>query len=248
MRENYENCLAITLKWEGGDVNHPADPGGKTRWGITQGTYDEWRRKKGYRKQSVFQMTKNEMLAIYKANYWDAVKGDTLAFGVDLATWDYGVNSGPSRARKALLKVAGGSHVTTVKRLCASRMSLVRGLSTWRVFGKGWSRRIADIEARAVKMAASNASSTKVILQGEARRAEEKAKDQKSVGKTTTIAGGGSGGAGAVSYEWDQVVSSVLMIGLAAGLVALGVYLVWKSRHNKERAKAYRRVAEEPTQ
>ncbi len=45
--DNFERCLAITLKWEGGYSNHPDDPGGPTMRGIIQREYDAWRRKHG---------------------------------------------------------------------------------------------------------------------------------------------------------------------------------------------------------
>ena len=43
--DNFERCLAITLKWEGGYSNHPDDPGGPTMRGIIQREYDAWRKK-----------------------------------------------------------------------------------------------------------------------------------------------------------------------------------------------------------
>lgn len=251
MKDNYETCLAITLKWEGGDVDHPADPGGKTRWGITQGTYDDYRKRRGLPKQSVFKMTRAEMLDIYKSNYWDAVKGDTLAYGVDLATWDFGVNSGPARARKYLMQVIGGPDEETVKKLCAKRLSFVRGLATWKVFGRGWANRIADIEARGVKMAlqarpVTSAQAVESKLKAEAVQAEKA-----SVRETTTATAAGTSGAvsggGAVAADpsiMDQLAGAVAF-GVAALLFALMVYCIVKSRHHKARAEAYKRVAAE---
>lgn len=247
MRWNYENCLAITLKWEGGDVNHPADPGGKTRWGITQATYNHWRKSKGKRTRSVFLMTRDEMLAIYKKNYWDVVNGDNLAPGVDLAVYDFGVNSGPARAKRYLRSVLGGTDWDTVKRLCAKRMSFVRGLKTWKVFGRGWSRRIADIEARGVKMALSNSKSIpklseKSILAAEVEKANAAAKKEQVKG-----AGGvGVGGAGTQladpSFDW----TTLTVFGLCALVIGAGVIFFLKARHQRHRAEAYRTVLNNP--
>ena len=50
---NFERCLAVTLKWEGGYSNHPDDPGGPTMQGIIQREYDAWRRKQGKRPRPV---------------------------------------------------------------------------------------------------------------------------------------------------------------------------------------------------
>lgn len=247
MKDNYETCQAITLKWEGGDVNHPDDPGGKTRWGITQARYDQYRVSKHLAKKSVFTMVKSEMLEIYKTGYWDAVNGDTLDYGVDLATWDYGVNSGPARAKKDLLSVVGGSAVDTIKRLCAKRMSFVRGLTIWKTFGKGWSNRIADIEAKGVAMAVKASASSKLeahkAVVDEAGLAiaasEKKVNTAKNAGAAAAVSG--TGGA---TVPVDQLVSSGLLI---LGIIAVGVlaYFYLKARHDKNRAQAYLNAAEE---
>jgi lysozyme family protein len=247
MRDNYEACLAITLKLEGGDVNHPADPGGKTRWGITQATYDAWRASQRLAKRSVFEMRRDEMLAIYKANYWNTVGGDDLKAGVDLATWDYGVNSGPSRALKALRSLPTTlSPVDTIKRLCAQRMGFVQGLKTWKTFGKGWSRRVATIEANGVKMAAAVTlpkSSQEIVLKTEADKALDKSKSQSGTAKTS--AGGTIGASGAeASLDVDKWVSFGLL-GLIVVGVAVAIYFHRKAKHNKERAAAYAAVAQE---
>jgi len=41
---NFEKCHAVTAKWEGGWSDHPADPGGKTMYGITEAVYHAWLR------------------------------------------------------------------------------------------------------------------------------------------------------------------------------------------------------------
>ena len=39
---NYEVCLERLLQHEGGYVNHPDDPGGRTNKGITQRVYERY--------------------------------------------------------------------------------------------------------------------------------------------------------------------------------------------------------------
>jgi lysozyme family protein len=241
VKSNYENCLAITLKWEGGDVNNPADPGGKTRWGVTQATYNAFRKSHHLAAKSVFTMEKPEMLAIYKENYWDAVGGDSLSVGLDLATWDFGVNSGPGRAKSALAAVRGkgdGTMVNLIQRLCAKRMSFVRGLSTFKTFGKGWSRRVADIEARAVKMtltAQTPVGSVKPALQAEANKAASQAASSQN-----KAAGSGAGALFATPGAGHWIGLALLAVALAAG-----AYFIWRAAHNQERARAYAQVASE---
>lgn len=245
MRDNYEACLAITLKWEGGDVDHPADPGGKTRWGVTQAVYSAWRKAHGKASASVFSMTKPEMLAIYKENYWDAVKGDNLAYGVDLATWDFGVNSGPARARNILLTSIGGTDIQTIQKICAKRLSFVQGLKIWKTFGKGWSRRIADIEARAVKMAAprdATKASVHSILTIEATKAAESAKSAVAKAKITGGAAGASGVSASIP-DMDQIVA-LSLLGIAAVAIIILIFYARNGQHDVNRAEAYKKASE----
>lgn len=244
MKDNYEACLAITLKWEGGDVNHPDDPGGKTRWGVTQARYDDYRHSKRLPPRTVFSMTKPEMLDIYKTGYWDAVKGDTLAYGVDLATWDFGVNSGPARAKSTLLASVGGTDIQTIQKICKKRLSFVRGLKIWKTFSKGWSRRVADIEARAVKMSASKlpTQSVKSILKSEGQKAADKALTTTKNARNT--AGGAIASGTASAMPTDQVLSLTLL-GIGACALVFVLYLIIKAQKDKDRAEAYAKVAAE---
>jgi lysozyme family protein len=187
-------------------------------------------------------MTKNEMLAIYKANYWDAVSGDTLAVGVDLVTWDFGVNSGPARAKKTLLSAIGGDAVQTIQKLSAKRLSFLKGLTTFKTFGKGWSSRVADVEARAVKMAMAGSPTIKSELMIEGLKAEGSSQKKANVTKATGSASAAS--AAGATGNVDQYLAWGLL-GLVAVGIGVAVYFAWKARHDKERAEAYARVAGE---
>lgn len=159
MKANFKKCLEPVLVWEGGYVNHPKDPGGPTNKGITQRVYDAYRTNQGKPKQSVKFLTRPELEAIYKKQYWDLMQGDLLPIGVDLAVFDYAVNSGTGRSAKALQKVLGTKQdgqigQMTLKRIeeispdilataiCEERLRFVKSLRTWSTFGKGWQRRI----------------------------------------------------------------------------------------------------------
>ena len=43
-----------------------------------------------------------EVAAIYRAEYWNAIRGDDLPPGLDLVAFDAAVNSGPSRGARWL--------------------------------------------------------------------------------------------------------------------------------------------------
>ncbi len=154
MRENFDECLKETLKWEGGYSDHPEDPGGKTNFGVTWERYDEYREDKGLAKRSVKRITYDEVQEIYKKYYWDAVNGDERPSGVDLVIFDFGVNSGPSRARKyaGLVAKAGLNDPQFITAYCDARLRFLQGLSTWKTFGKGWGRRVEGIRDKALDM------------------------------------------------------------------------------------------------
>ena len=172
MKDNFLNALKQVLVYEGGYVNNPNDPGGATNKGVTQAVYNQWRLSHGEAKQSVKFLASQEVQAIYKNNYWDKIKGDQLADGVDLATFDLAVNSGVNRAIKMLQKVSGVADdgiigpatiaaankdpVKTVKALCDARLAFLESLSTWRFFGKGWANRVASVEKLSTAMASKD--------------------------------------------------------------------------------------------
>jgi lysozyme family protein len=159
VRENYAQALKQVLKYEGGYVDHPKDPGGPTNKGITQAVYDDWRKSQNLATKSVRSISDSEVAAIYKNLYWDRISGDLLPSGVDFAVFDYAVNSGVSRAAKMLQSVVGVTQdgvigpatIQATKTYVAMsitnrRLAFMQSLSIWSTFGKGWSARIADVK------------------------------------------------------------------------------------------------------
>lgn len=137
---NYPECLAFTLRYEGGYVNNPRDPGGPTNMGITQATLSH---ELGRRATilDVRNLSKETAARIYQKKYWNLVDGDHLESGVDLLAFDIAVNSGPGRATAWLAACAHLSGVPRIKWLDQRRRSFWRSLRTWRFFGRGWSAR-----------------------------------------------------------------------------------------------------------
>ena len=161
MKENYAQALKQVLKYEGGYVDHPKDPGGPTNKGVTQAVYDNWRKLQNLPTQSVRAIAVSEVAAIYKNLYWDRISGDSLPAGVDFAVFDFAVNSGVSRAAKTLQAVVGVTQdgmigpatIEATKTYVAMsitnrRLAFMQSLSIWSTFGKGWSARIADVKAQ----------------------------------------------------------------------------------------------------
>ena len=165
MKENYPQALKQVLKYEGGYVDHPKDPGGPTNKGVTQAVYDNWRKSQNLSTQSVRAIADSEVAAIYKNLYWDRISGDLLPSGVDFAVFDFAVNSGVSRAAKTLQAVVGVTQdgvigpatIQATKTYIAmtvtnKRLAFMQSLSIWSTFGKGWSARIADVKAQILSL------------------------------------------------------------------------------------------------
>ena len=107
---SYTTALDFVLAREGGKVDDPADRGGRTAYGITQRVYDHWRAGLNLDGADVWEITQEEVAAIYRANYWDAVRGDEVCATdprLALALFDCAVNSGPGRAVKQLQTALG---------------------------------------------------------------------------------------------------------------------------------------------
>lgn len=171
MNANFARSLASALRHEGGYSNHPDDKGGPTNLGITMATFRKWVKKDGT-VADLKAMTREQAAKCYRAVYWNAVKGDDLPPGIDYAVFDYAVNSGPSRAVKALQGILGvaadgvvgpvtlaaaqaADPIKTIQALCDQRMAFLRNLSNWPTFGKGWTSRVDDVRLDAVQLTAA---------------------------------------------------------------------------------------------
>ena len=260
-RENFNRSLDVTLGYEGGYVNHPKDPGGATNKGVTLATLRRW--KPGASVADLKAISTDMLRRIYRDGYWDEVNGDTLAAGVDLAVFDYAVNSGPAAALKSLRAVIGGTPSQTVKKLCARRLTIYRTFRHWKDFGNGWTRRVVAIEAKGVAwaLAALPSISTqegKTTLR-ETGEAAGKQAEREAVqgGGAVVVTGGGAvvtaptaptGPAPVDQVPIDQVTDPTaawIVFGtvLAVGIVAV-VILLRRAAINNQRAEAYAAEAE----
>jgi lysozyme family protein len=163
MKENWDEALKHVLRYEGGYVNHPSDPGGMTNLGVTKRVWEEWIGRPAT-EQDMRSLTPELVSPLYKKRYWDAVRGDDLPSGVDLCVFDCAVNAGPGRASKFLQQVVGvtvdgqiGPKTiaavtskpadTVIEAFCDLREAHFKSLSTFPTFGKGWMRRLNSVES-----------------------------------------------------------------------------------------------------
>lgn len=249
MRDNFTPSLDFSLAWEGGYVNHPKDPGGHTYRGVTLATLRRYQ--PGATVADLQRLSPTMIERIYRDGYWDKAGCDTLAPGVDGATFDYAITSGPSAARKSLMAVVGGPHHETVKMLCKRRVSIYQTFAHWKTFGKGWTRRVTAGEALWVSwaLAASvDAPHVESGLADESAKAGKTAKAQGNGGVATAVSGGGTGGGGKVLVDQGDALAGWLVAGGALALIAVAALLLWRAHLNRQRERAYafeaRRVAE----
>lgn len=95
----FHAALDFSLKWEGGYVNHPNDPGGETKYGIS---------KRAHPDVDIAALTKQQAADIYHKKYWTKIRGDELPRGVSMAVFDYAIHGGVSRAIRGLQRAVGG--------------------------------------------------------------------------------------------------------------------------------------------
>jgi lysozyme family protein len=168
MNANFPKALAAVLVHEGGYVFNPKDPGGETNLGCTKAVWEEHC---GHMvdTKTMKALTPADVGPLYKAKYWGKVKGDDLPSGVDYVVFDAAINSGPGRAAKWLQACVGvdpdggiGPKTLAAVRnkelkelindYCAYRLAYLKTLQTWNTFGRGWERRVKEVNETALSM------------------------------------------------------------------------------------------------
>jgi lysozyme family protein len=166
----FREALPFVLRWEGGYVHHPDDPGGATNKGVTQRVYDAWRAGEGLGKRSVRLVEDDEVRAIYETGYWLPPRCDALRSHLDLVQFDTAVNMGVGRAVRFLQASVGcpvdgefgpatqGAAAlcdlaSTIAAYCTAREVYYRSLALKRpnlaVFLKGWLNRLNALRGEA---------------------------------------------------------------------------------------------------
>lgn len=148
---SFDKAFARTLQFEGGYVNHPEDPGGETKYGISKRSYPD---------VNIGGLSIEDAKRIYKRDFWDALNLDEFPELLGEAMFDSAVNSGKRAAVLWLQKalgvqadgVLGPKTMAAVKatdenqlamRFYGQRLAFLCDLRTWPTFGRGWAKRIA---------------------------------------------------------------------------------------------------------
>ncbi len=153
------------LRREGEFVQHPADHGGPTKYGITQATLADWRGR-AVTAADVAALSVDEATRILEQRYVRDPKFDQVHDArLQALLVDYGVHSGPARVIRALQRVVGvkvdgvlgpqtlaaidrmGADAVTRQLLQArgrALASLIAADPTQRAFAAGWLRRLME--------------------------------------------------------------------------------------------------------
>jgi lysozyme family protein len=257
-KDNFAAVMEEIFAHEGGLSMTPKDPGnwtgGKVGAGELRGT------KYGIAAHAhpgvnIQALTKAEAREIYRRAYWQPIRGDDLRPGLDLVTMDPAVNSGVSRGVRWLqagcgarqdgrmgpltLSAANGAAdpVAVIRRACAARMGFLRGLRTWGSFGRGWSRRVASVEAVATRMVlqASGAPARPALIEAKDKATASARRDEATAGAS------GVGGAGGITFA--DVPDWALWVAVLLGVLFV-INQIGRARIQRERAEAFQIAAE----
>lgn len=162
----FGEALRFTLRWEGGYVNNPLDPGGETNKGVTANTYATYRRRKGLSPQSVRHITDAEVYEIYRDLYWGPAQCQAKTRPLAIVHFDTAVNFGVRGSTLFLQEVLGttvdgdygpgtraalarANTYQTARRYCEARIAYrhrrVQRSPSQRVFLAGWLNRDNDL-------------------------------------------------------------------------------------------------------
>jgi lysozyme family protein len=231
MNGTFADALARVLVSEGGKVDNPKDPGGRTNKGITQRVYNGWRAKSSLPVRDVYDIDAVEVEAIYRFQYWEPIQGEQLPAGVSYVVFDGAVNSGPGQSVKWLQRALGSLYTGAVDgvlgagtlgavqavndndamitRIINRREVFLRALKTFKDFGKGWLRRINAVELAGQAWATGSVPAPAGFFAGgNVKAAIEDAKQAPGKGVADAATGGGIGAggiAGAIGKAQEQL-------------------------------------------
>ena len=110
MDKVFVEALSLTLGFEGGVSDDKDDLGGLTNMGVTQDTYNEYRKRIGKPTQTVTKITKAEVSDLYHKLFWLPSGCDTMPEAIAKLVFDTAVNCGTYRGAVILQNILGGRH------------------------------------------------------------------------------------------------------------------------------------------
>lgn len=160
---SFDLAMAFVLRWEGGLVDDPRDPGGLTNHGISQ---------RAYPALDIRALTREQVVEIYRRDYWAAARCEEMPAPMGLVIFDSAVNQGVKMAAKCLqrsvgvradgvlgpatmeaaIRTWGQSPERLLRDVCYHRLMHYTGLPGWGDWGTNWGKRLLDCLTTAVRM------------------------------------------------------------------------------------------------
>lgn len=149
----FEEAVGYIFILEGGETDDPRDRGGRTKFGIAKAFFPDI---------NFDAFTKADARVIYKTQYWNAMRIESLPPALRLPIFDAGVNIGPGTAIRLLQRVLGVSedgivgeitlkalenrpHWDVIDAFQHERLLHYVSLADFNTFGRGWVNRIAQV-------------------------------------------------------------------------------------------------------
>lgn len=130
MEEYAHEIARFIVSVEGGYVNHPNDPGGETKYGISKRAYPE---------VDIANLTQGEAMLIYVRDYVGPVMERVSDPRMQAMVADAAVNHGLRRA------LDWAEAFPTIELFTAKRIRFYTSLETFDTFGRGWMNRMAKV-------------------------------------------------------------------------------------------------------
>jgi len=132
---NFLKALEFTLKWEGGYVNDPKDPGGETKFGISKQKYPD---------EDITHLTLARACELYERDYWLQWKCNERPMPLGAVAFDLYVNHKPSTATDLLRDT--NEWRTVIRRRKDFYGRRVAARPDQQKFLKGWLARANDLD------------------------------------------------------------------------------------------------------
>lgn len=133
MRENFDKAAQFVLKWEGGLVYDPDDPGGMTKYGISKEAHPD---------VDIINLTREQAKEIYFAEYWIPTGCDKLPYPLDIIAFDSSIQHGIARTKR-FIKAVGGDPLGMIFKRIDFYVRIAKGDQL--KFLRGWIRRMLDL-------------------------------------------------------------------------------------------------------
>lgn len=168
-----DDLIDDVIRREGGFVDHPADRGGPTKYGITRRALSRYL-ERAATLEEVRDLSRDLAAEIYRRDYYAAPRIDTLPEGIQAFVFDSAVNHGPRRAVRFLQEVcnAAGFGPLDVDGICGPN---TRGVvaEADRVMGDRLLAALVEERRNFYRLLAAEDPSQEVFLDGWMKRVAE---------------------------------------------------------------------------